>query len=157
LERFHTSAQPLVSSSWPEKLELHKPVSHFVLGQRHDQCLTILNFTGRDTLTGIDLSTALSALHHLETIQITYGAIILSFLGALHWGMEFVAFGGSQGYKRLALGVVPVLAAWPTTFLTHGVSLGKQNLSEGLTYSLSDEISGMISRAMGCFYRNVAA
>ncbi|KAG7575272.1 hypothetical protein FFLO_00436 [Filobasidium floriforme] len=81
---------------------------------------------GRDTLTGIDLETATSLLHHLETVQITYGAIILSFLGALHWGMEFVGFGGSQGYKRLALGVVPVLMAWPTTFMTHGVSLAVQ-------------------------------
>lgn len=71
--------------------------------------------------------------------------------------MEFAAFGGSQGYKRLALGVVPVLAAWPTTFLTHGVSLGKQVLPEDLIFFLSYEISGTISRAMGCFYRNVAA
>jgi len=47
-------------------------------------------------------------------IQVTYGAIILSFLGALHWGMEFAAYGGHRGYKRLALGVAPLLGAWPT-------------------------------------------
>ena len=39
---------------------------------------------------------------------------MLSFLGALHWGMEFAGYGGSQGWKRLALGTAPVLIAWPT-------------------------------------------
>ena len=53
-------------------------------------------------------------------IQVTYGAIILSFLGALHWGMEFAAYGGHRGYKRLALGVAPLLASlYPRRFLYH--------------------------------------
>ncbi|KAF8342177.1 uncharacterized protein EI90DRAFT_3116116 [Cantharellus anzutake] len=47
-------------------------------------------------------------------IQVTYGAVILSFLGALHWGMEFAGYGGYMGYKRLVFGVTPLLAAWPT-------------------------------------------
>lgn len=76
--------------------------------------------------SGYSLEEILSALHHVEHIQITYGAIILSFLGALHWGMEFAKLGGEQGYKRLMLGIVPVLFAWPTTFLTHGVALATQ-------------------------------
>ncbi|KAK4687020.1 hypothetical protein P7C73_g3100, partial [Tremellales sp. Uapishka_1] len=62
----------------------------------------------------------------MEHVQITYGAIILSFLGAIHWGMEFSKYGGSQGYARLALGTVPVLLAWPTTFLSHGLALSTQ-------------------------------
>ncbi|WWD19206.1 hypothetical protein CI109_103664 [Kwoniella shandongensis] len=76
--------------------------------------------------SGIDLTTALSYLHTVEHIQVSYGAIILSFLGAIHWGMEFSKLGGEFGYRRLALGIVPVLFAWPTTFLTHGTALAVQ-------------------------------
>ncbi|EIW68252.1 hypothetical protein TREMEDRAFT_63425 [Tremella mesenterica DSM 1558] len=75
---------------------------------------------------GYDLASSLTALHTVEHVQITYGAIILSFLGAIHWGMEFAQLGGAQGYRRLALGVIPVLLAWPTTFLSHGVALATQ-------------------------------
>ncbi|WVR09470.1 hypothetical protein IAU60_006537 [Kwoniella sp. DSM 27419] len=75
---------------------------------------------------GLDLPTALSYLHTLEHVQITYGAIILSFLGALHWGMEFAKLGGEHGYRRLALGIAPVLIAWPTLMLGHGVALASQ-------------------------------
>ena len=81
---------------------------------------------GLNTISGMDLQGALDALHVLEKIQITYGAIILSFLGAIHWGMEFSKLGGEHGYKRLAIGVVPVLFAWPTTFLPHGIALVAQ-------------------------------
>jgi hypothetical protein len=72
------------------------------------------------------LDTALALLHTTEAIQITYGAVILSFLGAIHWGFEFAKVGGEQGWRRLALGTVPLLFAWPTTFVTHGVALATQ-------------------------------
>jgi len=78
---------------------------------------------GLNNLTGYDLSSALAHLHNVEHVQITYGAIILSFLGALHWGMEFAKYGGEQGWRRLAVGVAPVLFAWPTTFLPHAIAL----------------------------------
>ncbi|ORY35475.1 hypothetical protein BCR39DRAFT_509939 [Naematelia encephala] len=81
---------------------------------------------GERTLSGLDLAGSLDLLHNIEHVQITYGAIILSFLGAIHWGFEFAGLGGEVGYRRMAMGVVPVLFAWPTTFLTHGVSLAVQ-------------------------------
>ncbi|WVQ95102.1 hypothetical protein IAU59_002196 [Kwoniella sp. CBS 9459] len=81
---------------------------------------------GGESPAGLDLTTALSYLHNLEHIQITYGAIILSFLGALHWGMEFAKLGGEHGYKRLAVGIFPVLFAWPTLLASHGVALAAQ-------------------------------
>lgn len=37
-----------------------------------------------------------------------------SLIGALHWGMEFAAYGGQKGYKRLLLGAAPLLIAWPS-------------------------------------------
>lgn len=81
---------------------------------------------GANTFSGLDYTTAISYLHNLENIQITYGAIILSFLGAIHWGFEFSKYGGEIGYQRLIVGTLPLLAAWPTTFLTHGLAIVAQ-------------------------------
>lgn len=36
----------------------------------------------------LDAETALAMLYYVELLQIQYGAIILSFLGAIHWGLE---------------------------------------------------------------------
>ncbi|KIP12289.1 hypothetical protein PHLGIDRAFT_62022 [Phlebiopsis gigantea 11061_1 CR5-6] len=68
-------------------------------------------------VTSIDPGTAITVLHQALDIQVTYGAIILSFLGALHWGFEFAGYGGQQGYKRLALGAAPVVFGWSTLAL----------------------------------------
>lgn len=43
--------------------------------------------------------------------------VVAMLAGALHWGMEFAGYGGHKGYKRLALGMAPVLYAWPTLAL----------------------------------------
>ncbi|KAF9469374.1 hypothetical protein BDZ94DRAFT_1244303 [Collybia nuda] len=67
--------------------------------------------------TNIDPGVALTILDQALNIQVTYGAVMLSFLGALHWGMEFAGYGGNKGYARLALGAAPVLFAWPTLAL----------------------------------------
>jgi hypothetical protein len=65
----------------------------------------------------VDPGVALTILDQAMNIQVTYGAVMLSFLGAIHWGMEFAGFGGHLGYKRLMLGAAPVLYAWPTLAL----------------------------------------
>ncbi|KAL0067061.1 hypothetical protein AAF712_005848 [Marasmius tenuissimus] len=62
----------------------------------------------------MDPGVALTILDQALNVQVTYGAVMLSFLGAMHWGMEFAGLGGHQGYKRLALGAAPVIFAWPT-------------------------------------------
>lgn len=87
-------------------------------------------------MLGLNYDTALEALHTIEAVQITYGAVILSFLGALHWGMEFVGFGGEQGFRRLAVGTFPLLLAWPSTFLAHGLALGVQWIGFTMTWFL---------------------
>lgn len=61
--------------------------------------------------------TAETLLHVLEPLQVGYGAVILSFLGAIHWGLEWAGFGGYQGYKRYAIGVVAPAVAWPTVLM----------------------------------------
>ncbi|KAJ7578535.1 hypothetical protein C8J56DRAFT_968232 [Mycena floridula] len=65
----------------------------------------------------MDPGVALTLLDQALNIQVTYGAVMLSFLGAMHWGMEFAGYGGQQGYRRLMLGAAPVLFAWPTLVL----------------------------------------
>ncbi|EXJ81864.1 hypothetical protein A1O1_07929 [Capronia coronata CBS 617.96] len=67
--------------------------------------------------------TAETLLHILEPIQLGYGATIISFLGAIHWGLEFSGFGGYKGYPRYAMGVVATAVAWPTLLLPAEVGL----------------------------------
>ena len=74
-----------------------------------------MSFAG--LVSNIDPGVAITILDQALSIQTTYGAVLLSFLGALHWGMEFSEFGGKKGYARLALGAAPVLYAWPTLML----------------------------------------
>jgi hypothetical protein len=42
---------------------------------------------------------------------------ILSFLGAIHWGLEWAGYGGYQGYPRYAIGVIAPAVAWPTVLM----------------------------------------
>ncbi|KAF2130262.1 hypothetical protein P153DRAFT_365898 [Dothidotthia symphoricarpi CBS 119687] len=65
----------------------------------------------------ISETTATQMLHLLEPIQLGYGATILSFLGAIHWGLEFAGFGGYQGYRRYAIGVAAPLVACSTLLM----------------------------------------
>ncbi|KAG8217693.1 hypothetical protein J3R82DRAFT_5849 [Butyriboletus roseoflavus] len=69
------------------------------------------------TLINIDPGVALTILDQALNFQVTYGAVLLSFLGALHWGMEFAGLGGFKGYPRLMLGVSPAVVAWSTITL----------------------------------------
>ncbi|KAF1998260.1 hypothetical protein P154DRAFT_439485 [Amniculicola lignicola CBS 123094] len=65
----------------------------------------------------LSAQTAEQLLHFLEPLQVGYGAVILSFLGAIHWGLEFAGYGGNHGYKRYAIGVVAPAVAWPTILM----------------------------------------
>lgn len=73
------------------------------------------------------LSFSLPALPATNKIrQISYGAVILSFLGALHWGFEFAKYGGTRGYPRYLTGIVPVLLGWPSLLLPAQMALATQ-------------------------------
>jgi len=77
-------------------------------------------------LAHVDPGVAITILDQALNVQVTYGAVMLSFLGALHWGMEFSGLGGYKGYRRLALGAAPVLYAWPTLALDPTMALAAQ-------------------------------
>ncbi|PSR75380.1 hypothetical protein PHLCEN_2v9138 [Hermanssonia centrifuga] len=73
-----------------------------------------------EAATGVlsmDPGVAITILHQALSIQTTYGAVLLSFLGALHWGFEFAGYGGNKGYPRLLLGAAPVVYGWSTLAL----------------------------------------
>jgi hypothetical protein len=58
-------------------------------------------------------------LHILEPIQVGYGAVIISFLGAIHWGLELAEKTPAHDRTRLryGLGVLAPAVAWPTMFM----------------------------------------
>ncbi|KAG6334321.1 hypothetical protein ID866_4766 [Astraeus odoratus] len=92
--------------------------------------------TAMGLATNIDPGVALTVLDQALNFQVHYGAVMLSFLGALHWGMEFAEYGGQQGYKRLMLGVAPAIVAWSTITLEPMIALLCQWLGfTGLWYA----------------------
>lgn len=59
---------------------------------------------------------------------------IISFLGAIHWGLEWAGYGGEQGYPRYMIGVVATAVAWPTLLLSAEVGLITQFLAFTFLY-----------------------
>ncbi|KAI9648494.1 hypothetical protein NHQ30_003128 [Ciborinia camelliae] len=61
--------------------------------------------------------TAHQLLDYITPIQVGYGAVILSFLGAIHWGLEYAGYGGHHSYRRYIIGVIAPAVAWPTILM----------------------------------------
>ncbi|KFY00641.1 hypothetical protein V490_01267 [Pseudogymnoascus sp. VKM F-3557] len=76
-----------------------------------------INHVPRGSSLFFPLETAQHYLAVIEPIQIGYGAVILSFLGAIHWGLEYAGYGGHQGMKRFAIGCAMPAIAWPTMLM----------------------------------------
>ena len=55
-------------------------------------------------------------------ILITYGAVILSFMGAVHWGVAMANKDQQQG-KFFISSVLPALIAWPALLLAQSLAL----------------------------------
>jgi len=68
----------------------------------------------------------------------SYGAVILSFLGAVHWGFALAAPDPAAAWPRLVGGVLPALWAWPCAGLLPP-SLGCVGLAIGLGLWLAVE------------------
>ena len=45
-------------------------------------------------------------------IQLAYGAVILSFMGAVHWGLAMAGGEAAVSYRRLSWSVAPALVGW---------------------------------------------
>ncbi|KAK5662657.1 hypothetical protein OQA88_8573 [Cercophora sp. LCS_1] len=84
----------------------------------------------------VDHDTASHWLHLLEPIQVGYGAVIISFLGAIHWGLEFAEKTASQPRTnfRYGLGVLAPIVAWPTVFMPVEWALTTQFMAFTILY-----------------------
>ncbi|KAF5679627.1 putative MNN4-regulates the mannosylphosphorylation, partial [Fusarium heterosporum] len=67
----------------------------------------------------IDHETAKQLLGALEPVQLGYGAVIISFLGAIHWGLEYAEKQPLRERTRFryGMGVASSVVAWPTLML----------------------------------------
>jgi hypothetical protein len=54
---------------------------------------------------------------------LAYGATILAFLGAVHWGLALASEEARADWARLGLGVVPALIAWVALLLPPAAGL----------------------------------
>ncbi|TVY35767.1 hypothetical protein LSUB1_G007019 [Lachnellula subtilissima] len=86
--------------------------------------------------TGVLFSpeTAHQLLEWITPIQIGYGAVIISFLGAIHWGLEYAGYGGYHSYRRYMYGVIAPAVAWPTIFMPVEYALITQFLAFNFLY-----------------------
>jgi Protein of unknown function (DUF3429) len=59
---------------------------------------------------------------------------IISFLGAIHWGLEYAGYGGHHSYRRYAYGVITPAVAWPTILMPTEYALISQFLIFNFLY-----------------------
>ena len=74
----------------------------------------------------------------IEPIQVGYGAVMISFLGAIHWGLEFAEKTPSPARTRFryGLGLLAPIVAWPTALMPIQWALTSQFLAfTGLYYA----------------------
>ena len=60
---------------------------------------------------------------HVAMALLAYGAAILSFLGAIHWGLAMRESHSQIGGRQLLWGVIPSLGAWVALLLPPGDGL----------------------------------
>lgn len=80
---------------------------------------TTLGYAGLLPFVGCVLAVALldgEARAFAVRALVAYGAVILSFLGAVHWGLLLRA-GEPNVQSQLAVGVMPALAGWAALLL----------------------------------------
>lgn len=67
----------------------------------------------------VDHETATYLLSIIEPLQLGYGAVIISFLGAIHWGLEYSEKQPLRERTRFryGMGLAASIIAWPTLFL----------------------------------------
>jgi len=98
--------------------------------------LLILGFAGLIPFWVISLIVLSDASvdHFAVELQVSYGAVILSFLGGIHWGMLLVREDNSD-WRRAIWGVTPSLIGWFALALP-------------LTWALITILAGLIMSAL---------
>ncbi|KAF5586062.1 Halomucin [Fusarium pseudocircinatum] len=79
----------------------------------------------------IDHETAKYLLSVIEPLQLGYGAVIISFLGAIHWGLEYAEKQPLRERTRFryGMGLAASIVAWPTLMLPVEYALTSQFLA----------------------------
>lgn len=82
---------------------------------------TVLGYGGLIPFVGLTLLISLAAEYRqfLSVALVGYGAVILSFVGALHWGFAMMLQGllANERQERLSWSVVPALIGWLSMLL----------------------------------------
>ncbi|KAH6603757.1 hypothetical protein Trco_007203 [Trichoderma cornu-damae] len=67
----------------------------------------------------LDHQTAQHLLDLIEPLQLGYGAVIISFLGAIHWGLEYAEKQPQHDRTRFryGMGLAASIVAWPTLLM----------------------------------------
>jgi len=89
----------------------------------------ILGYAGLIPFVGLSAASVLIDATHLNTLLfclLAYGATIMSFLGAIHWGLSMRDDSPSQ--LQLVWGVIPSLVAWLSLISSIQLGLGIQCL-----------------------------
>ena len=101
-------------------------------------------------LAGFMLSDAVRQQYFAQQF-LAYGAVILSFVGAVHWG---VALGGGRlRMMRMALSVLPALLAWAALLLP--AAAGAWLLLAGFVGLRAWEASPPVAETLPGWYRNM--
>jgi len=74
-------------------------------------------------------------------LLVLYGAVILSFLGGVHWGVALTA-NRSRPARLLVMGVVPSLVGWGSLALPYDQSLVVQVAGFGLFWLYEHRVLG---------------
>jgi len=88
--------------------------------------LGALPFWGLSPLAYASLEAFSLSASEAGTLQIAYGATILSFLGGVHWGLAMTSITPLKSLnERFLWSVMPCLMAWPTLILPteHGAAV----------------------------------
>ncbi|MFJ4349662.1 DUF3429 domain-containing protein [Pseudomonas sp. NPDC089428] len=82
---------------------------------------TVLGYGGLLPFVGVALLMCLATDYRdlLSVALVGYGAVILSFVGALHWGFAMILQGlpANERQVRLAWSVIPALIGWVSMLL----------------------------------------
>lgn len=65
---------------------------------------------------------------------LAYGAVILSFLGGVRWGLAAAGFGGAPTAMRWILSVMPALVGWVANLMALAPGLGLLTAAFALAY-----------------------
>lgn len=93
-------------------------------------------------LLAVSLLPPLAGLEQARTLLLAYGAVILSFLGAVHWGRLLSAAPPGEARLIAAYAVAPSIAGWLSLFLPFALAAPLQVLLFLLAYAADRDLFG---------------